>query len=241
MIQLHTGPIDCACLIHGDGYSWDYVERLFNMLNRYLTPEVRLHVYTEPERPVPEPMIKHGLVDWGVGGPRRSWWYKLQLFDPTHHAGSLLYFDLDTVIVNNIDWIWNLPLNYFWAVKDFKYLWRETHQAINSSIMWWNTQNYGHVWQNFNKQNLNEIMKRYPGDQDYLTGVIDYKQLRFMDTDRVKSWRWQCLNGGFDFKRKTYKLPNNGTHIPENSSVLIFHGKPKPHACTDPIIQDRWR
>jgi hypothetical protein len=88
-----SGPIDCACVIHSDAYSWDYVERLYSMLSRHLSLGVRLHVYTEADRPVPAPFIKHALDDWEISGPRRSWWYKLQLFDSEKFSGSLLYFD----------------------------------------------------------------------------------------------------------------------------------------------------
>jgi len=55
-------------------------------------------------------MIKHVLTEWpGVAGPKRSWWYKMQLFNNEHHQGDLLYFDLDTVIVRDISWIARLP------------------------------------------------------------------------------------------------------------------------------------
>ena len=90
-----TTPINCACLIHGTGYDWTYVDRLYNMLSRHLTRQVILHVYTEEERTIPAPYIKHGLVDWGIGGPKKSWWYKLQLFNSEHYSGPLLYFDLE--------------------------------------------------------------------------------------------------------------------------------------------------
>jgi hypothetical protein len=69
--------IDCACVIHGTGYDWIYVEQLRNMLSRNLSREVRLHVYTEASRSVPAPYIKHELTDWGISGPKRSWWYKI--------------------------------------------------------------------------------------------------------------------------------------------------------------------
>ena len=134
-----NGPIDCACVIYGDTYSWTYVERLYNMLSRHLSAGVRLHVYTEAERPVPAPMVKHVLTSWGDLGHKRNWWYKMQLFNTEHHAGPLLYFDLDTVIVQSIDWIVQSNLDYFWAIRDFKYLWRPTDYGVNSSIMWWDT------------------------------------------------------------------------------------------------------
>ena len=58
------GMIDCACVIHGSGYKWEYVEKLYNMLNRGLRNRMRLHVYTEADRPVPDHMVKHVLEDW---------------------------------------------------------------------------------------------------------------------------------------------------------------------------------
>ncbi len=93
-----TGPVDCACVIHGSGYDWIYVDRLYSMLSRHISRGIRLHVYTEPGRPVPPHMIRHNLQEWpGVSGRKQSWWYKMQLFNPAHHQGQLLYM-LDLLI-----------------------------------------------------------------------------------------------------------------------------------------------
>ena len=105
---------DCACVIHGSGYDWQYVEKLYNMLTRNLQGSIRFHVYTEASRSVPPHMIKHQLTEWpGIGGPRRSWWYKMQLFNQHHHQGNLLYFDLDCVIVADLQWLVDLPTDHF--------------------------------------------------------------------------------------------------------------------------------
>jgi hypothetical protein len=233
--------IDCACVIHGDAYDWTYVERLHSMLSRHLTPTVRLHVYTETSRAVPDTYIKHGLKDWGISGPKRSWWYKMQLFNPEYHSGPLLYFDLDTVIVANIDWIWQNDPSCFWAVQDFKYLWRPGQTVINTSIMWWDTKKFSQVYEEFSKADLKQITKKYHGDQDYVDEIISVRQRRYFAIDRVKSWRWQCLNGGYNFKQRTYFEPNSGTTIPHKTSVLIFHGNPKPKNVQDPVIVEHWR
>lgn len=233
-----TGPINCACLIHGDAYDWSYVDRLYNMLSRHLTPEVRLHVYTEADRTVPAPYIKHELVDWGIAGPKQSWWYKMQLFNTEHHKGSLLYFDLDTVIVKNIDWIYQHSLKYFWSVRDFKYLWKPHHYGINSSVMWWDTEKYYQIWHDFKNQTLKDIMRRYPGDQDYLNKAIP--NIRFFDEQKIRSWRWQCLDGGYDFRIKGYQDTGAGTKLSKHDSVLIFHGQPKPGDIDDVVIAQHW-
>ena len=240
-IKIPPDVIDCACVIHGDAYDWQYVDRLYNMLNRHISPAIRFHVYTEATRPVPEHMIKHELEDWGIGGPKRGWWYKMQLFNPDHHAGPLLYFDLDTVIVRNIDWIWQQPTRYFWTVKDFKYLWRPMYTGANTSVMWWDTQRYARVWQEFCAQSLDNIILKYPGDQDYVTKSIGQAELRFLDTERIKSWRWQCLDGGYNFTRRKHLQPRSGTTITDQTAVLVFHGQPKPSDLLDSVIIEHWK
>lgn len=239
--EIMHGSIDCACVIHGTAYSWDYVERLYNMLSRHITPGIKLHVYTEADRPVPAPMIKHVLDPWSITSPKKSWWYKMQLFNPAHHAGPLLYFDLDTVIVGNIDWIWQQPTAFFWAIRDFKYLWRPNHTGINSSVMWWNTQHYQPIWDTFTQQDLAVTMRKYPGDQDYISAAIPENQRRFFDTNRVQSWRWQCLDGGYNFRKRRHQAPGTGTHITDSTSIMVFHGKPKPEQITDQIVVTHWQ
>jgi hypothetical protein len=211
------------------------------MLDRHLTPKVRLHVYTEAGRVVPAPYVKHELTDWGIAGPRRAWWYKIQLFNSAHHAGPLLYFDLDTVVVDNIDWICQQPLRYFWAVRDFKYLWKPNSTGLNSSIMWWDTRNYDAIWQIFQTENFDSILREYRGDQDYITAKVRQVEQRFFDPRRIKSWRWQCLDGGYNFQTQKYLQPNIGTRIDTGTSVLIFHGAPKPSELTDDIILQYWK
>lgn len=237
----YTSAIDCACVIHGTGYDWQYVDNLYSMLCRNLSRPVRFHVYTESSRTVPAPYIKHELLDWKIGGPKQSWWYKVQLFNSEHHRGSLLYFDLDVVIAKNIDWIWQLKTRHFWAVKDFKHLWRPAYQSINSSIMWWDTAQFDWVWRNFLDLNLTQTIKRFKGDQDYINSVLTQQQRRYFNSEWVKSWRWQCLDGGYDFKRRVWKTPGSGTNIADDTAILVFHGNPKPHEIQDPVIKHYWQ
>ena len=238
------GPVDCACVIHGTGYSWTYVDRLYNMLGRHLTQGVRFHVYTEPSRAVPAHMIKHNLTEWpGISGRKLSWWYKMQLFNTQHHRGQLLYFDLDTVIVDNLDWITRLSPVFFWTLQDFRSLWRPDQQKINSSVMYWNTVHWEHIWQSFDQAGATTILNlhRHGGDQEYLNTVIPKDRRMFMDPKKIVSWRWTALDGGLNIKNRTYFKPGQGTRIDPGTSVLVFHGDPKPHEVTDVVIKQHWR
>jgi len=241
MSKKNPRHIDCACVIHGSGYDWCYVERLYNMLCRNLTAEVRMHVYTEHDRSVPPHMTKHILTDWGIGGPKRSWWYKMQLFNPEHFTGNLLYFDLDVVIANQLNWIFELSTDYLWTIRDFRYLQRRDTVTMNSSMMWFNVDRFGWIWDRFNEQDFKATIKSYPGDQDYLGAVLDVNQRRFADDFRFESFRWQCLDGGYDFAKRKHFKPGTGVRIHPDTSVVVFHGNPKPNQVSDPLVQQLWQ
>jgi len=233
---------DCACVIHGTAYDWIYVERLYNMLKVNSAHDIRLHVFTETSRPVPAPFVKHELQEWpGIAGPKKSWWYKMQMFNPVHNLGRILYLDLDTVITRNIDCIWNLEEQYFWAIRDFRYLWRPAWNGINSSVMIWDTQKFSWIWDDFCSKNINATVKLFHGDQDYLNSVLSDKTRRFIDAEIIKSWRWQCKDGGLDMKSRIYRSPNAGTVVDHKTAIMIFHGKPKPHEIHDNTIDKYWK
>jgi len=107
--------------------------------------------------------------------------------------------------------------------------------------MWWNTTRFAWIWDQVRASDINELTRRYAGDQDFLHAVIDPNSRRYYPADRIRSWRWQALDGGYDFVRRRHNTPNTGTQIDPEVSVLIFHGRPKPHQVSDPVISSLWR
>jgi hypothetical protein len=232
---------DVACVIHGNLYPWEYVERLYHMVRINLSCPVRFHVFTEHDRPVPATMIKHILDDWpGIAGKKKAWWYKMQMFDGVHVQGRLLYFDLDTVIARPIDWMLALPAEYFWTIRDFRYLWRPNWRGLNSSIMIWDTVRFRWIWQQFREHNIAAVTRQFHGDQDFLNYVLCSKHLRFMPEHLIKSWRWQIKDGGMDMRNRVYRRPDAGSVLDPDTAVMIFHGSPKPHEVQDSLIQRLW-
>ena len=236
-----NGTVDCACVIHGDKYDWCYVDRLHNMVQRHNTRAVRFHVFTEQDRPVPDHMIKHVLQDWpGIAGPKKSWWYKMQMFEPGRVSGRLLYFDLDTVIVDNIDWMHDLDARFFWSIRDFRHLWRPSWRGMNSSVMLWDTTRFAWIWREFQQNDVKIQARLFHGDQDFLNSVLTEKDLKFIDESLIKSWRWQIKDGGMDMKTRVYRRPDAGSVLLPGVKILIFHGSPKPHDVHDPVIDQNW-
>jgi hypothetical protein len=220
-----SGPIDCACVIHGDAYSWKYVENLYSMLSRHLRPGIRLHVYTERDRPVPEPFIKHCLDDWNISGPKKSWWYKLELFNSAHHQGPLLYFDLDVLICKDITEV----VNNFQSLNKFLMVKEPYQDIVNSSIMYWSG-DYSYLYNNYvnNKDLLCEEYKKVPryGDQSYISENVEYDLIENYAPINFINW-----------KHHKIETPIN------DPSILIFtsrHQKPSNNLELD-IVRTNWR
>lgn len=233
--------IDCACVIHGKAYPWTYVEHLHNGLVRNFGVPVTLHVYTESHRPVPSPFVKHALTNWiNIAGPRKAWWYKMQLFNSAHFHGDLLYLDLDTVIVNRLDWILDHTTEQLWTIRDFKYLQTPTRTTINSSVMWFNTDRMHWLWDQFNSQAPERTANRWHGDQDFIFHTLQANHYRFFPDVYFRSWRWQCVDGGYDFARRRHRYPGTGVNIDPEAAVLVFHGHPKPHEINTKLMHSIW-
>lgn len=237
----NNSPIDCACLIHGNTYDWIYVERLHSMLTRNFSRPIRLHVWTEANRSVPSHMIKHELEEWpGIEGPRRAWWYKMQMFNSKTFAGNLCYFDLDVVVVKSLDWMLQCSPHFFWGIRDFRYIWRPTWSGINSSMMYWDTTKFHYVWDKFKNTALATVMRQYAGDQDFISAAIEQNKRQFFEDAYIQSWRWQVNDGGMDPKKRTYRMDNAGAVLDPKTHIVIFHGRPKPHEIQDQAILKYW-
>jgi hypothetical protein len=165
----------------------------------------------------------------------------MQMFDPGYSIqGPLLYFDLDVVIVSDLDWMLDLPQDKFWAARDFRYLWRGDRWEINSSAMLWDPERWYCIWEDFSKQDRSTVTRRFAGDQDYLNSVIPKDQIGWFDQQRLISYRWQAKDGGWDNNRRVYQRPGAGSEITSDCSVLVFHGTPKPHEVQDHVVRQHW-
>jgi hypothetical protein len=165
----------------------------------------------------------------------------MQLFNPAHFAGNMLYLDLDVVIADSLDWIPEHTTDYLWTIRDFRYLQRRDTVTMNSSVMWFNVDRFSWIWDRFSQADFKATIKSYPGDQDYIGAALDVNQRRFFDDFRFESFRWQCLDGGYDFARRRHLQPGTGVQIQSGTSVVVFHGNPKPHQTTDPVIREHWQ
>ena len=95
-------------------------------------------------------------------------------------------------------------------------------------------------WDRFTAEDLATLMLTHHGDQNYINELVPVEKKRYLDPDRIMSYRWQISQGGWDFRRHRPRMPGQATELPPNVNILVFHGHPKPHEVQDPVIAKYW-
>lgn len=106
--------------------------------------------------------------------------------------------------------------------------------------MWFNTEKYRFVYDNFDSGTVRKQIMRYHGDQDYIHAQISSDQLRFFDIAKVKSYKWEIKEGGYNFSTRKYNDPGKICWPKPDASILVFHGIPNPDQENHPLIKDNW-
>jgi hypothetical protein len=133
-----------------------------------------------------------------------------------------LYFDLDTIIVGNIDGFFEMPKgDEFYIIKDWN-SWGKVGQASCYSFV---VGTLGYIKKHF-EQNPEQIYEKfYTASQEYLSDKIveRYGKLNFWPKSWAKSFRFHCLPTPLiPFLRK-FKMAK----IPKDAKIICFHGRPK--------------
>lgn len=198
--------LSVVCVQTGNylGRGQEYVQKLRRQVRKHLTLPHEFFVVTDdPASFYPRMKCRPSALP--------GWWEKLHLFKPgMFPEGRVLFLDLDTFIVGNIDDIaaYDGP---FATLRDF---WRK--DGLGPAVMFWRTDAALGIWEEFVAEGMR--MTHPQGDQGFLENLdqgrfrrrIDILQDRF--PGRFVSYKTHCANG-----------------VPEGASVVCFHGKPRPH------------
>lgn len=231
--------LNVICLKHGDKYGPEYVNKLYNMIQRHLTVPYRFVCFTDNTGGL-IPKIEKILLP--NDAKYQGWWWKPYIFKPGHFpSGDTNFFiDLDMVIVKNIDKLMSYEPNAFLGLEDVGRVFGRGIDKLGSAVLRWPANAYGDIWTTLESDP--SIMKKYHGDQDLIWKL--YKgHIKFFPSDWIRSYKWEVRNraelirqsGGWVFK----DIQNPPIH-PE-TAILAFHGTPNPHDVQDPIIVDNWQ
>lgn len=238
------------CMKWGDKYGAQYVNRLYNMVQKHLTLPFKMVCLTDNATGiVPEvdclPLIS---LDLPAGLPERGW-NKLTTFSQNLHGlqGTALFLDIDIVILDNIDCFFEQPhsrADEVFIIKDWKKPWRGVG---NSSVYRFEIGQFPDLLPYF-RQNFNEIRQQFRHEQAFLSWYIKtYHQLSYWDARWCRSYKYHAL------KPLPFSLWQAPTK-PENCKILIFHGEVNPpdaitggggkwyrHVLPAPWLKDYWQ
>jgi hypothetical protein len=198
--------ITVACVYWGTKFPVEYVHNLKSMVERNTTIEHRFVCLSDKKVEGVETKILKPGYD--------GWWNKLQLFDPAQNLGErVVYLDLDTLIVNNIDWLLNYKGN-FMGIEDVGAV--NDHQphlkgVMQSGVMSFNPLMYTQIW---NQGSIDETLpKKFRGDGEFLNAV-------FSPLSR------DLLQNVFPGRLKSYKYQVYPNRPDDKTSIICFHGRP---------------
>lgn len=227
-----------VCLKHGTKYSADYVNVLHSMVTRNCTHDFEFVCFTEDSKGINTNIRIEPLPELPVQG----WWYKPMFFNPALQLqGTILFFDLDVIIFNNIDYLFDYQPGRFCIIKDFNRAMRPEWNKFNSSVFRLTIGDQAQVYNEF-LHNTHQHVRRFHGDQDWIHHMVR-NNFDFWPIQWIQSYKWEMR------KRARIVRDSNGKrnfaeagkpHILPDTSVAVFHGEPNPKECIDQWCKDNW-
>jgi len=209
-----------ACVLRTGGtYDERWVRRLERDVWANLAQHHRFVCLTDIEdwttdfvEPVP---LKH---NWP------GWWSKMELFRPGlfERRQRVLYLDLDTVVLKELDWAVDAIDCELLLLRDFY-----RPRGFGSAIMGWEAGRFTQLYNQF-AADPGGLMGKYKGRGDQ--GFIEDRGARFIRAwqeefpDKIASYKVDCRQG-----------------LPGWAHVVCFHGKPRPHEVRADWLTNRWK
>ena len=207
--------ITVACVFWGDKFSEDYVYNLKSMVERNTTVPHQFVCFSDREL--------EGIKTVKLISGYQGWWNKMQMFNTDFRLGNrVVYLDLDTLIVGNIDWLLEYD-GMFMGIEDLGAV--NEHQPelkgrLQSGVMAWDYRLNSHLWNRFTSSGESQ---RYRGDGEYLNHIVPKYQRDFIQKKykgKLKSYKYQVYSEG----------------ITDDLSIICFHGRPSiPQAMTENV------
>jgi len=228
--------VDVVCVNWGKKYGIEYTYRLLNMVKRNTTRKFNFYCLTDTPEIYSDEVLAIKLMPSYVG-----WWNKMQLFrTDILPKGEYLYFDLDVVIVDNIDEIFDHV--GFGITRDFV----NPDPGIlggreyNSSVMKFSPD--ASLWRFFqyNLKRWMQIQKEIPffGDQNVISAYLNSKSYSNAFPDH---WLWSYKIGTLRGRRPLDHNKFFGAWIPQGGKVCVFHGQPNPADVDIDWVAENWR
>ena len=171
-----------------------------------------------------------------------GWWYKTLFFNKDLPLkGTILFFDLDVIIFQNINKLFEYCPGEFCIIRDFTRHQIKDWKKFNSSVFRLTVGDHSYVYDNF-MQDVSTNTRRLHGDQDWIYAQVK-KDYKFWPDEWIQSYKWEMRKNAVTKRQngvRNFVEPGMPVLLPE-TSVAVFHGEPNPHNCIDPWCKENWK
>lgn len=207
-----------VCMKWGTLYSADYVNRLFNMIGRNVTPPFRLVCLTDDAAGI-DPRVEILPCPTIEAPPpfNNTGWRKLNIWAPRigDLTGDLLFLDLDVVIVGNIDPFFSYGEDYM-VMRNFT---TPNRRIGNTSVFRFPVGAHPYLLERFLAA-PQAMIDKYRNEQTYISGEV--KQMTFWPDPWIRSFKEHCIR---PLPLRRIVQPR----IPSGARIVVFTGNPRPH------------
>ena len=228
-----TAGRNVVCIKWGNVYTPDYVNRLYNMIERNTTEPFKFYCFTDDDSGLKDEVIQKPLPIMNVKPEENKFAYRKEAGLCADNLGGLngqrvLYLDLDVVIVDNIDCFFTYPEDKeFLIINDWNTKGNHVGQA---SCYSWVVGQLGFIKEYFERYPKEVVDKYYTASQEFLSANVigRFGSLNFWPESWCRSFRFHCLPIG--------PLRHFFTaRIPKGAKILVFHGSPNPHEAVQGV------
>jgi len=197
--------VNIVCFKWGDKFGAEYVNKLYNAISRHVTIPHNFICYTENPEGIEcetRPFIQE----------LPTWWYIIGLFNKEHgFKDRVIYLDLDTIILKNIDDIVSWDPD-FAIIRDFY-----RPNGLQTAFITWQPDWGYYMWENFLEQKPN--LQDPHGTNGFIERNTDMANVpRYQD----KFPGDQLISYKVHIRDKRLKEP------PEQARMVFYHGTPRP-------------
>lgn len=217
IVRLAETTVTVACVLKSGGdFTPEYVSRLRSMAIRNVDMPCDFVCLTD--------MHVKGIDCLALTDGLPGWWSKIELFKPgIIKTDRVVYFDLDTLILDNIDGLLQLS-GLFYGLRP----WNARNRAMGqfgSGVMSWKNGDMAMVYESF-KRDIHIVDNI--GDQAYISSILAENCLDYIPLQDhfpgIHSYKRECRGGP-----------------PRGCKVVCFHGRPRVHEVPDRWVREAWR
>lgn len=205
------------CMKWGSMYGPEYVNTLYRMIERHITPPFRLVCLTDDASGIIKEVDCFPCPEINIPAPYNLYpWRKITLWDKkvADLQGEVLFLDLDLVIVDNID-------SFFDYGKGFHVIenWTQPGKGIgNTSVYRFTVGSHPELLTNL-VQDFEGYHDKYRNSQTYISKSLP--EIHFWPSFWCRSFKIDCVPSGIKRWFITPKIPNG-------AKIIAFPGDPNP-------------